>query len=242
MPSTSSTRKSLPKPARAASEHVCEFCRQSFVRESTLLHHSCEPKRRHLQRDEKPVKLAFIAYQKFYAQSLRRKTPPTYDAFAKSKLYTSFVRFGRHLMELNAVNPLGYIDFLLRIEATIDRWLSPTLYDTYIRELNKNETPMDALERSLGLMQQWATESNQDWRDFFRKIEGPLAALYITNGRISPWVLFIASSAQDMMQRFNAEQLAMIERSIDPQFWRLKIERHHQDVETIREVLAEYGI
>jgi hypothetical protein len=230
------------KPPKPKSEFTCDFCHRGFLTDGKLLIHMCEQKRRHLQRDEKPVKLAFIAYQTFYQRSMRQKTPPTYTSFAKSTLYLVFVRFGRHVLDLNAVNPLAFIDFLLRVEAPIDKWMNPTLYSTYIRELNKNETPLDALARNFILMQQWATENGDDWRTFFRKIDVPLAALWIANGRISPWVLFIASSAHDLMQRFNPEQVALIEHSIDPEFWRLKIERHQSDVEMIREVLAEHGI
>lgn len=219
----------------------CDFCRRTFVKEQTVLLHLCEPKRRYLQRDEKPVKLAFIAYQRFFLRSMPNKTP-TYESFTKSTLYLAFVRFGRHLIDLNAVNPLGFIDFLLRIETPIDKWSSPTLYETYIRELNKNETPLDAIERSFILMRQWAEDNGTEWHEFFRAIEVPLAALYIANGRISPWVLFIAQSAHELMQRFNPEQVALVERSIDPEFWRLKIERHHNDVEMIREELAAHGI
>jgi hypothetical protein len=233
---TSSSAKK-PKP-----EFRCDFCKRGFQDDGKLLKHMCEQKRRHQQRDEKPVILAFIAYQHFYQNSMRRKKPPSYANFAKSSLYIAFVKFGRHLIDLNAVNPLAFIDFLLKIEAPIDKWTSPTLYNTYIRELNKNETPLDALERNFNLMQQWAYDNNDDWRTFFRKIDVPLAALWIANGRISPWLLFIASSAHDLMQRFNPEQVALIQHSIDPDFWQLKIERHHGDVEMIREVLAEHGI
>ena len=170
------------------------------------------------------------------------KKPPTYESFAKSKMYIAFVRFGRQLIDLNAVNPLAFIDFLLRMQAPIDKWISPNLYNTYIRELNKNETPKDALARNIILMRQWADDNGDDWRDFFRKLDAPLAALWIVNGRISPWILFIASSAHDLMQRFNPEQIALIQPSIDPDFWRLKIERHQDDVEMLREELAKNGI
>jgi hypothetical protein len=221
---------------------TCDFCHRSFAKEQTVLLHQCEPKRRYLQRDEKPVKLAFIAYRQFFLRNMPRKPPPSYESFAKSSLYLAFVRFGRHLVDLNAVNPLAFIDFLLRVETPIDKWTSPTLYQTYIRELNKNETPLDALERNFVVMQHWADETSLDWRDFFRKIEVPLAALYIASGRISPWILFIAISAHDLMQRFNPEQIDLIEASIDPEFWRLKIQRHEGDVEMIREVLAAHGI
>lgn len=238
---TECSRKKL-QSEKAKNSFTCDFCHRSFAKEKTVLLHVCEQKRRHMQRDEKPVKLAFIAYQQFFVRRMSNRTPPTYESFAKSTLYLVFVRFGRHIIDLNAVNPMGFIDFLLRIQAPVDKWISPTLYETYIRELNKNETPLDALERNFVLMKRWADESGNDWHDFFREIEVPLAALYIVNGRISPWILFIAASAHELMQRFNPEQVSLIERAIDPEFWRLKIERHKNDVEMIREMLAEHGI
>jgi hypothetical protein len=244
---TESSQSKLPPrkakvKAKPKSNFSCNFCKRGFVREDSLLVHVCEQKRRFLQRDEKPNKLGFMAYQQFFMRSMRHREPPSYEKFAKSTLYLAFVRFGRHMMELNAVNPLGFVDFLLRLEAPIDRWISPTLYETYIRELNKNETPLDALERSFSVMQHWASDTGEKWQDFFRLIDVPLAALYIANGRISPWVLFIATTAHDLMQRFNPEQEALIDRCVDADFWRLKIQRHRADVETIREVLAEHGI
>lgn len=231
-----------PHDGKPKNQFSCEFCHSSFVKERTLFSHLCEPKRRHMQRDERPIKLAFIAYRQFFLRRMSKTTPPTYESFAKSTLYSAFVRFGRTLIDLNAVNPMAFIDFLLRVEAPIDKWISPALYETYIRELNKNEAPLDALQRNFIVMQHWADETGSNWCDFFRLIDVPLAALYIANGRISPWILFIASSAHAMLQRFNPEQIALIEKSIDPEFWRLKIERHRSDVETIREVLAEHGI
>jgi hypothetical protein len=188
------------------------------------------------------VRLAFIAYQQFYRRAMAHKQQPTYETFARSKLYTAFVAFGRHVVDLNAVNPLGFIDFLLRIEAPIDTWTKQAVYQTYIRELNRNETPLDALERSFSLMQQWAHETNNDWRAFFSLLETPLAVLWITTGRISPWVLFIASSAHRLMTRLTRDQIILVEQTIDPEFWRLKIERHQKDVDTIRDILEESGI
>lgn len=237
-----SIRKKPRANGETTPELKCDFCKRSFTTEGRLLRHTCEQKRRYQQRDEKHVKLGFMAYVQFYRRSMPRKGEPTYASFAKSSLYLAFVRFGRHLMDLNAVNPMNFVDFLLRIEAPIDRWLSPMLYQTYIRELNKNEAPLDALQRNFELMAKWANEHNDDWRTFFKKIDVPLAALWIANGRISPWILFTASSAHDLLQRLNPEQVELIETSIDPEFWRLKIERHSDDVEWIRTVLAEHGI
>jgi hypothetical protein len=205
------------------------------------MRHVCVQKRRHLQREDKPVVMGFIAFEQFYVRSMHQKNI-SFDKFAKSDFYDEFVRFGRYLIDLDAVNKLGFIDFLLRLEIPLHRWTQATLYATYIRELNKSETPIDALERNFLLMQQWANATGEPWRDFFRRVETPLATLWISSGRISPWVLCLASSAQQLLARFTPEQVMIVEKAVDAKFWQLKIQHHHQDVEIIRQTLREHGV
>jgi hypothetical protein len=205
------------------------------------MRHVCKQKRRYLQREDKPVVMGFIAFQQFYATQMRQKNV-AFAKFADSQFYEAFVRFGRYLIDLDAVNKLGFIDFLLQVEVPLHRWTEAAIYAMYIRELNKTETPLDALERNFLLMQQWANATGESWRDFFRRVETPLATLWISTGRISPWVLCLASSAQQLLKRFTPEQAAMVEKAVDAQFWQLKIQHHQQDVEMIRQTLREHEV
>lgn len=216
---------------------TCQFCNKQLLTETGLINHICEQKRRYLHRDNKTEKLAFIVYQHFLRVSLRQTASQT--NFARSRLYAAFVRFARHLMSLEVSNPLAFVDFLLRIEQPIDRWTKPEIYARYIRELNKNETPLEAIERNFMLMEQWAISTGENWRDFFRRIPPPQAVLWIIGGRISPWLLLTASSATDLTKRLNAEQGQMIDKAIDTDFWQAKIARHRDEVEMIRAMLAE---
>jgi len=221
---------------------ACEFCKVTLSTERLLINHVCEQKRRHLQRDDKSVKLAFFIYQHFYQVAMKRRQPPNYEQFAHSQFYTDFIRFARYLIDLGAISPRHFVDFLLRVEAPIARWTNPVMYATYIRELNKNETPDQAIERSFMLMEQWSVESGEDWRDFFRKLPPPQATLWIINGKISPWLLFTASSAPALMARLNTEQAAMVDQAIDTTYWRAKLARHQPIVDAFRTTLAENGI
>ncbi len=228
------------KCEQSKEQFFCDFCKTAFTTERRLINHLCEQKRRFLQREDQSNRRGFMAYERFYNRSMGKSV--TYENFMKSSLYGAFVRFGKHCIDVNVLNLLGFVDFLLRVEAPVDKWTNLTLYDTYVRELNKTEPPIDALERVFKVMQQWAIESDENWIDFFRKVQPPLAALWISNGKISPWVLFTASSAHDLLKRLPPEQIAMVEKAIDPVFWKLKIERHQNEVEIIRSILAEYGI
>ncbi len=223
----------------------CEFCKHTFASERSLINHTqiCTQARRLTKDKDTPgARRAFMAYEHFYTKAVRRKKPPTYEDFAKSTFYEAFHRFGKYTIDVGVINLIGFVDFLLRIETPIDRWTDSRFYSTYIVELNKNEPAIDALERTFKVMQQWAIENDEDWQNFFRKIEPPRAALWITNGKISPWVLFTASSAHDLMARFPPEQASMVERAIDPNFWQMKLQRNQQEVEIIRSMLSEHGI
>ena len=58
---------------KSTSKYSCEYCNKSYVKESTLLAHMCEPKRRWLQKDEKRVQLGMYAFQRFYKLSAGHK-------------------------------------------------------------------------------------------------------------------------------------------------------------------------
>lgn len=115
-------------------EYPCEFCGIKLTSETFLLNHVCERKRRFLERDTKTVKLAFMAYQRFYIKGMHRANRlPDMDSFDNSKLYVAFVRFARYLLDINPIDPMGFVDFLIRIEAKIDQWKHPKYYSRYIR-------------------------------------------------------------------------------------------------------------
>lgn len=226
-----------PDPARSV--HKCSFCQKAFTAERTLFAHICEPKRRYQAREDRHVSLAFKFFQRVRT-SMRMKA--TWEDFEKSQMYGAFVRFGKYVYDIHAINPMAFVDFLLRINAKIDQWCSPSLYNAYVRELTKVETPMDALSRNILLMQQWAQDTNEHWTDFFRKVSPSLAVTWIISGRVSPWVLFLSSSAQALFDRFTEEQMAMISGAIDPGYWGTKITLNPKDVDALREILDEAGI
>ena len=202
----------------------------------------CEKKRRFGDKDLKHVRMAFLVYQRFYEINYRSKKLKTYDQFIDSRFYIPFVTFGRYLQDINAINPMAFVDFLIKLGLPIDKWKSPTVYETYIRELNKRESPDAAVERNILLMQQWSSESGEHWTDFFRKVKPPLATLWIRSGRISPWVLFVASSAAELFGRMSDEQMQIVESVLDPGFWGEKLENHKEEVEHIRSILDEAGV
>jgi hypothetical protein len=224
------------------SEFHCEYCKVYLTSETRLLNHVCEPKRRVLQRSERQVTLGFHTYQRFWKSKMNPKYAPDWVHFEKSGLYSSFVKFGRHVINLNAINPLGFVDFLLRGEVGIDQWCKDTYYQAYVRELTKLETPLEALQRNMVLMEEWANHNKEHWTDFFRKVAPTQAVLWIMSGRISPWVLLTAPSASILLNKLNEEQTKLVESVIDMRFWEIKMERHALEVQSIVSELNENNL
>jgi len=150
----------------------CQFCKKSFKREKTLAVHLCEQKRRWINRDEKYVRLGFLAYNRFYEITQGATKQKTYEHFTKSNYYTGFTRFGKHTLEINAIDPERFIDFVITNSIALDKWCSDAVYETYIRELNKKETAERAIERGILLMQQWSRENDRPYMYSLGKLVG----------------------------------------------------------------------
>ncbi len=231
-----SKNKAKPEPTG----HTCGYCDKTFSRESTLQTHMCTVKHRDLAREEKYSRMAFKLFYRFYEFSTKRTK--TWNEFIRNRYYNDFYKVGKYIVEINAVNTTQFIEFLVRSSLPIKQWTSPTVYETYVRELNKKEDVNSAVERNILLMQQWATQTGHNWSEFFRKISPAQATMWIKSGRISPWVIYITDSAAGMFDRMSPEQIDMVKGYLDPGFWEIKMRNHSEEVERIRSILEEAGV
>ena len=221
--------------------HKCQYCESEFQSERTIMVHVCEPKRRYMNKDEKYSRLAFHAFSRFYelTQAVGNRT---FDDFAKSKFYLGFTKFGKHIININAINPEDFVDFVIQNSVKLDRWCSDSGYETYIQELNRKESADRAVERSILLMQKWGVEYDRPFNRFFKEVSKPLAIHYITSGRLSPWAIFNCDSGAELIDSFSDEELIIINGYLEPSFWTRKFDTRVEDVHFVRMILKKAGI
>ena len=220
----------------------CQYCKKEFVKETTLINHLCVKKRRSQQKNEVGVRLGFFTWKRFYELTMPKTQQDfNYDDFMDTSLYSVFVRFGRHLEKLNAIRPDKYIDFLIKHNVKVDDWCKEYPYESYVREVISTETPEQALERSLRVMEDWGEKENENFLTFFSKINTNVAVQWIQNGKISPWLIYCAPSSVNLLSRFTDEQKVMTNRYLEPRRWKTQIKRHQAEFDNIREVLKEIG-
>jgi hypothetical protein len=220
---------------------TCNFCKKSFVKESTLEVHMCEPKRRHLNKDEPGVRLGFMAYIKFYEMMQGSAKLKTYQDFSESSYYLAFVKFGRYCVDVKVINPTQFMNWLLKNQKKIDKWTSDRFYTEYLLWYLPIEAVDDALARAIEYSIDWAEKQSNPSHDCVR-YGNPNAVCYaITSGRLSPWVIYNSESGQKFLSDCNQEQIAIIWEYINSDIWHKKFTDHPGDQEYARDILKKAG-
>ena len=225
------------------SEYKCRYCDRLFRKESTLSVHLCEPKRRWQQETETGVQFGLRAYLRFYETTQGSARLKSYADFVTSPYYNAFVRYGRHLVAIRAINSDSFTDWLLRQNKKIDYWCKDSFYEEWLLEYLKKEAPQDALERALKEMQDYAAGSDiADFSHYFAFGNTNRICHHITTGRISPWIIYNCDTGVAYLENLNTEQMDIVMPWIDPDYWSRKFKDYVADVEWSKHVLKAAGL
>jgi hypothetical protein len=220
----------------------CEYCNKTFKKESTLVVHMCERKRRYMQKDEKHVQLGYRAYQLFYRIGTNSKKEKTYEDFSGSQYYTAFVKFGSYCIDLKIDDVPDYTEWLLRNQIKLDKWTSDQNFNMWIKNRLKTESVDRAVERTVLFMQEWGEHNANEWNSYFDAVPTNLGVFHICSGKISPWVIYASDKAQALLDRFNEEQLKMVIEYINPGFWQKHMKTKTEDFSWVKEVLQQANL
>lgn len=220
----------------------CKFCGNKFHKESTLATHMCVKKQRHLDVNTDGSRFGLRAFQRYFTLMTNSKKIKTFEEFVDSPYYIDFVKFGNHIAMLKPVYVEKYIDFVMLSGLKMPKWTSDPVYELYVENLVKTEPATSAAERTVSTILDWCEKNSVEFKDFFSSISANVAAYLIKTGRISPWVLYLSGTGNELMDRFNEDHAKMIASVIDPGFWMRKFKKADDDVEYIRTLLEQAGL
>jgi len=220
--------------------YKCKYCSKEFRKESTLAAHLCENKRRWQQEKEIGVQFGLQAYLRFFELTQGSAKLKSYQDFVTSPYYVAFVKFGRHIVNIRAVNPRAFIDWVIKENKKLDHWCHEKVYLEYLNQYIRKEAVQNAIERALKEMQDYADEHSElkgGFSDYFRYGGSNRICHHISNGRISPWIVYNCSSGVEFLEKLNEEQISMVLPWIDPDYWQRKFKDYVADTEWIKEIL-----
>lgn len=219
----------------------CTFCHKTFARETSVVVHMCEPKRRRQQQNERGNQLGFQAYIKFYEQAQGSARLKTYDDFCESAYYRAFVKFGNYCVSVRAINPSQFMNWLLKHNKKIDRWASDQLYTEYLTWYVTVEAVSDAVQRAIEQSIEWEQRTGNPAKDMLRYGNVNALCYEITAGRISAWVIYNSQSGQEFLSNLSSEQVAMIWPYIDSDVWQKRFRDYPADQSWVEDILNKAG-
>ena len=220
----------------------CKWCKKSFKSETTLAVHMCVKKRRFADKDMSHIRLSHRAFQMFYDLNTSAKHPKTMEDFILSPYYESFVKFGRACQVNEQLQPEQFTEWLIKTGVKLKLWISDAQYDKFLKEYVKKEPGLKALERTIIYMSTWGEEHNEAWQTYFMNVSPSRAVYDIRSGKISPWVLYLSNTGGDLLERFNDEQVKMIQDNIDPPFWMKLFKKNKDEVAEIKQTCEEANL
>ena len=221
--------------------YTCQYCKKDFMKESSLAVHSCEPRRRRMEKDEAGVRLGFQAYIKFYELTQGSAKLKTFDDFAESPYYKAFVRFGRYCVEVKAINPEQFTRWVLKQNKKLDHWAKDSVYTEYLQDYLRVENVNDALARAIEFSIDWGEKNTAKPEDCLRYGNDNAMTYAVSTGRISPWAIYCSDSGQQFLNNLDQTQVATIWSIIDADYWMRKFKDYPADYEYAREMLQKAG-
>lgn len=223
-------------------KYVCGYCKKAYTNERTLTAHMCVKKRRHLDRGMVASRMALELYRRFFELNTATKAPKSAEDFIDSKYYNSFIKLAKHIMDLRPVDQARFVDFVFQSGVKDRDWCKDKIYEAYILDLLQKEASNRALERSIQSMNDWAVDTGNEYTDFFEKVNPQEATHMIKMGKISPWVLYLSESADNLWGRLSEEQAQIIGQTINPKVWKARFQKKAEDCDFVRNILREAGI
>lgn len=223
-------------------EHKCELCNRVFKTPSGLLKHKCKYQGRMLKKGTRGFNAAYMAFVTFNEYMFPRAKPKSEFEFIKSSYFDDFFKYGEFMAVVKINSLRQYTKFLLDNNVPLTAWCDDVVYNTYVTKVVKYEKPVEAVERTIIVMEKWASANNKKINDYF-KYETPSNILInIHRGNLSPWVIYNTESGKTFLRKLNEIHMDKVYSIIDPEFWKKEFLRHEKETFAIKSVLKSVGL
>ena len=228
---------------QAQMTYKCKYCNKEFVRETTLMSHMCEQKRRIICKDDKQNRIAYQSWLIFRRLSIANvKKDKPYEDFANNMYFTGFMKLSKYMIDLNLPDTEDFVKYLITNSVKMSNWTKTFVLDEYVKHKLRTETPDRAIERTILHIQSWAEDAGQDWRKYFLLVPTVQFVHDFKLGRISPWCLFATDQGSRLVDRLEPGQVEDLIKFVEPQSWRARMLREPAEKAWVQKVFNEAEI
>lgn len=237
------TTATMTKQLKTSSvSNTCKWCNKSFMSERTLFAHMCVKKRRFGDKELTHTRLGYRVFQMFYELNTTASKPKSMEDFILSQYYEGFVKFGRSCIRNEYLEPEKFAEWLIKEGKKLADWSKDKLYDEFLLLYVKKEPGLKALERTVIYLSEWSQENECDWNEYFKQVTTPRAVHDIRSAKVSPWVMYLSNTGNELLKRFSSEQVEMIKHLIDSNFWMKVFMANKEEVAEIKHTCKEANL
>ena len=191
----------------------CGACSHDFVTEAGFMRHACKGRAR-IEELRSPVgQSAYIYYSEWMARS-KRKAPPI-ETFAGSKLYSTFIKFAKHVLRVRLPNVNGFIRAMVdngNVQPSL--WCRDNVYAMYLQGYDAVITPTQQFISSLDEVYAFTKEFNCHISDVFDQLGVDTILDLVQKRRLSPWFLVSSAAFRNWMITRSEEDADRLESAI----------------------------
>jgi hypothetical protein len=222
----------------------CHYCKRKMSNESVFMKHFCEPKRR-TQELMSPTGQAAFGYYNAWMK-MRRYTQQTSSTFIESKFFKTFVKFAQMVIDANIGDPEKYMELMVAGSIDPTLWCRQSAYALYLEWADKNSDPIEDVQASINYLFDicekediLTSEGAPDIRRIFAHLGVQRIFALVRQKRITPWLLFNATSFKPILEQLDSGERAALNRIINAEYWSKKFTMNKSVVASIKEIATE---
>jgi len=219
----------------------CQYCEKTFSKESIVLRHMCEQRRRFQQKDTPFARFGYEAFIEIQKHVFGKGKPLEVD-FRKSDFYLACLRWGHFVVDIHCLDAKQYLGWLLKMNVGIDQWNQDKIYDCWLASYVFSEHLWDGFERSVKSIAEWGEKSNQPYGDYFRKAGTARILTDVRSGAISGWMVFCSDSGCEWMSNLETGDLELVWDFLDAVRWKLQLSKYPEESVSISEICKNAGL
>lgn len=219
----------------------CQYCGDKFKKETTLIKHLCENRKKVLLLESNIGKSAYISYQNW--RNLNHFFYCDKDTFLNSKYFKSFINFVEFCKENSIPEKNGFIKMMVEKKIQPSLWINDLYYEMYISEFDNLYSPMRQVEMSLEVLYRLSDLLECKIHDIFSNIKIIELLKMIHAKKLSPWLLLLMKSFQHHIKyNITEEEQILLSTIINSNEWKQKFIKNKESMDKIKNLLLQLNI
>lgn len=229
----------------------CEYCGKLYKLEPRFMAHECEQmKRSKIIRSTTGI-VAYDYYMK-WLKTKGRGANVNIETFGDSKYFNQFVSFVKWVKRTKLHDVEGYLRFMKLKEFPPHMWRSHEVFAQYLEFVDKRWGADDHAKQTIKFLIKFGGRIAEEFREEVQTVDMPSYALrmititematFITNRKLSPWVLLNSTIFRRKFVGASSDQKLAIEHAIDLTYWKAKMKNNPDDNDYIKDVVTEFNL